>query len=190
MTTSNRLLCAAATALMVATPLAMSADKTTLSTGMTYLKGDYGQASDTEILYVPFTLKHRTGPWTLKVTVPYLRITGPGGVLPDLGATGATTPAGTNSGLGDIIAGATYRAYYDAERGLLVNLTGKVKLPTADKNKGLGTGETDWYAESSVYKISGAWTPFATLGYKARIQLQSAQVVGPRGRTPWAALIS
>lgn len=143
--------------------MAHAADRTTLSAGMTYLSGDYGQASTTEILYVPFTLKHRTGPWTLKLTVPYLRISGQGGVLPDLGATGTT---GTGSGLGDVIAGATYRAHYDTDSGLLVNVTGKVKLPTADEDKGLGTGEADYYAEVSVFKVGKTWTPFGTLGYK------------------------
>lgn len=150
--------------LLLCSSAVLGADKLTLSTGLTYLTGDYGQAQSTEILYVPFSLKKRTGPWTLKLTVPYLRITGPGGVLPELGPTGSTT--GTGSGLGDILASATYRAYYDADSGVLVNVTGKVKLPTADEDQGLGSGKADYYAQVDLYRISGAWTPFATLGYK------------------------
>lgn len=154
---------ALASGLLLASTSAWSADSLSLSTGATYLNGKYGQATATEILYVPFSVKKKTGPWTFNLTVPYLRISGPGGVLPELGAVGGGA-SGTVQGLGDVIAAASYRAY--AKDGLLVNLTGKVKLPTADEKQGLGTGETDYYGEVSVYKVSGALTPFATLGYK------------------------
>lgn len=158
-----RLTAAAAGALLLWTAGAPAADKLTFSTGVTYLSGDYGQTSNTDILYVPFTLKQRTGRWTLSATVPYLRISGGGGVLPELGYVGGTS---TGSGLGDVLLSAGYQAWYDADAGLLLNVTGKVKLPTADEKKGLGSGETDYYGQLDLYKLAGAWTPFATLGYK------------------------
>ena len=150
--------------LLLVSVSALGADKLTVSTGITYLSGDYGQASATEIVYIPVTLKKTTGPWALKLTVPYLRITGPGGVLPELGPVGSATATG--AGLGDILASATYRAYYNAKQGVLVNVTGKVKIPTADRHKGLGTGKADFYGQADVYRISGPWIPFFTLGYK------------------------
>lgn len=161
-------LATALSGLMLVSSGSFAADSLRVSTGVTYLTGDYGQALSTDILYVPISFKKKTGRWTLGLTIPYLRITGPGGVLPDLGPVG---PSGstktTESGLGDILVSARYRVYHDADNGLLLNASGKVKLPTADESKGLGSGKTDVYAQLDVYKVSGAWTPFATLGYKA-----------------------
>src|SRR5258708_1661995 len=44
----------------------------TLGTGFDYTSGKYGSADKTEILYVPFTGKYETGPWTFRAVVPYI----------------------------------------------------------------------------------------------------------------------
>ena len=63
------------------------------------------------------------------------------------------------------MASATYTAYYDddAERGL--DLTGRIKLPTADADKGLGTGSTDESVQVDVYQSFDKLTLFAGAGY-------------------------
>jgi len=38
--------------------------------------------------------------------------------------------------------------------GLNVDLTGGSRFPTANQNKGLGTGETDYYAQVDLYQAS------------------------------------
>lgn len=167
MAKNNKPLRAAVTGLVLCTATAQAADKLSFSAGVSYLSGDYGQTLSTDILYIPFGMKKRSSNWTFGLTVPYLEITGPGGVLPDLGPVDtAGTTRTTSSGLGDIIASAGYHAYYNAEKGLLADVTVKVKLPSADPDKGLGTGKVDYYGQLDLYKLSGAWTPFATLGYK------------------------
>lgn len=47
-----------------------------------------------------------------------------------------------------------------------MDLTGKVKLPTADEDKGLGTGEPDYAVQLDYLYAAGDLTPMFTLGYK------------------------
>jgi hypothetical protein len=142
--------------------------KFSLETGMDYNTGKYGGTLATDILYVPFTGKYQSREWTLKVTVPYLRITGPSNVVNGVGQTVATstTTRTSRSGLGDVIVGATHNVYSGGAKGVMVNLTGKVKFGTADSSKGLGTGKNDYSLESSIYQAFGDLTAFGTLGYK------------------------
>lgn len=136
----------------------------TLSTGLDYSTGKYGSASDTEIWYLPLIGKFETGP--LKLTVPYIRITGPGNVVGgaediiQLRQTGAATRH-TASGLGDVVAAASYSVYENRPAGLLVDVTGKIKFGTADETKGLGTGENDYAIQGDVTKGFGKFGAFA-----------------------------
>ena len=145
--------------------------KFSLETGMDYNTGKYGGTQSTDILYVPVTGKYQGKSWTLKLTVPYLQITGPGSVISlinGMGPTGvaaANTPV-TRSGLGDVVVAATHNAYNGGPSGLMINLTGKVKLGTASSTKGLGTGKNDYALQSELYQVTGNLTTFGTLGYK------------------------
>jgi len=49
---------------------------------------------------------------------------------------------------------------------LNIDFTGKVKLGTASESKGLGTGETDYYAQIDLYQNLGTITPFGNVGYR------------------------
>lgn len=138
-----------------------------ISTGVDYSSGDYGTTADTDITYIPITLKYRSGRWGFKATLPYIRVKGPSNVIPDVGQVGTTpTTRKTESGIGDVILSGTYTLVSDSKTKTILDLTGKIKLPTADDKKGLGTGETDYYIQLDAYKIIGKTTPFATLGYK------------------------
>jgi len=72
---------------------------------------------------------------------------------------------GSASGLGDVIAAATYEAYHNKAANFGIDLTGKVKFGTADENKGLGTGKNDYTAAVDMYKGFGAWTVFGGVSY-------------------------
>ncbi len=71
----------------------------------------------------------------------------------------------TESGIGDITAAVGYSFLPAAADGLLIEVNGQVKFPTADENKGLGTGEFDYSAQVDLSKLFGALTPFVTAGY-------------------------
>lgn len=139
-----------------------------VSTGFDYTSGDYGGGSDTELLVIPVTGSYAVDRWTFKATIPYVRVSGPADVVPELGPIGRPgirPGGGTASGLGDITLGATYAALTEPDLPN-VDLTAKVKLGTADDDKGLGTGESDLMFQADVHQTIGRWTPFGTLGYR------------------------
>jgi hypothetical protein len=157
-----------AAALVLAAAPAHAADgKLSLSTGIDYTSGRYGEASDTDITYIPFTGKYETGRWIFGLTIPYIRVDGPGTVFRDIGAVRtATTTRRSESGMGDIVAAATYNVFWDAREQSALDVTAKLKLATADEGRNLGTGEEDLHVQADAYRALGRWTPFATLGYK------------------------
>jgi hypothetical protein len=159
------------------TPDGQDKMKVTLSTSYNYSTGDYGQANDTKITYVPVTAKAKYDDWTAKLTVPYLKIEGPGVVVggdggDPLGAAGAV---GTESGLGDIIASLAYK-YKLNTQGTAADFTGKIKFPTADDKKNLGTGNTDYTLQLGLTQPIGDAFITGSVGRKfngtsARFQL-------------------
>lgn len=150
---------------------AEEAGKFSLETGMDYNTGKYGGSQSTDIFYVPFTGKYQGKEWTLRLTVPYIQITGPASVISVMngialtGAAASNTPL-TRSGMGDVVGAATHNVYNGGNSGLVVNLTGKVKLGTASVSQGLGTGQNDYALQSDLYQVKGSYTTFGTLGYK------------------------
>lgn len=150
---------------------AVSADNTLkLSTGFDYSSGSYGLSSDTEISYIPFSAKYENFPWNVKLTIPYVRITGPSGVV---ASTEGVVIVGTDQsarttaeGLGDIVVSTGYALDSLFDSSLFVDLTAKAKIATADASKGLGTGENDYSLQLDIAKSYEDWTPFATIGHK------------------------
>lgn len=146
-------------------------DRFTLSTGVDYSNGDYGSVQDTEIWYAPLTGKYEVENWVFRLTVPYIRITGPrgavvGGTEGPIVVRGDTQARTTEEGLGDIVGAATYSFFPTSPEMPLVEFTGKVKFPTADDADGLGTGEFDYTLQTDISKTYGRLTPFGTLGYR------------------------
>lgn len=130
------------------------ADKQTLSAGMSYLTGKYGESYSTDVYYLPVVYKYEWSRSLCKITVPYLRIrTGPG-------------PRTNEEGLGDVVTACSYSLIDKPRNGFLLDLLGKVKWGTADEDKGLGTGKNAYSVQADAYYLAGALTPFATLGYK------------------------
>lgn len=144
--------------------LSASADTFSTAVGLDYSSGDYGTGTTSEIWYLPVVAKYETGPMTYKVTVPWLHITNP-----EVGPDGDPLPGGcrdVESGLGDTVASAAYALLDGSQNGVLLDLIGKVKFPTADEDQCLGTGEYDYTAQVDIAKAFGPVTGFATLGWK------------------------
>lgn len=142
--------------LMISAGPAIAEDpRWSLSTSVNFSRGDYGTGEDTDLLYVPFTLGVKPiDRLTLSVTVPYIRqttqtvtLTGGGvAVRKDQErklATDRRSVTRTEHGLGDILAKGQYVLL--EERALFPEISPylKIKVPTADEDKGLGTGEFD-----------------------------------------------
>lgn len=147
---------------------AMADDQLSLGTGFDYSVGKYGQRLSTSILYIPFTAKYEMDDSFVKLVVPYISITGPGGVIRGIGEVRPAkirTATVTNSGLGDIIASAGHTVY-DSD-ALSLDLVGNIKFGTADPNKELGTGENDYSAEVDGYNtLSSKSSLLWTAGYR------------------------
>ena len=172
----------AASILAASAPCAFAADGTfSLGTGLTYTSGDYGTSTTTKILSIPFTARYDLDRWTLKATIPYLRISGGSSVIPGLGTVPNSNPRGrgrgnagggtttttdsTASGWGDLVTSVTYNAYYDEASKVGVDVTGKAKWGTADRDQGLGTGENDYGAQVDAFKTFDRTTVFGGVGY-------------------------
>src|SRR5882672_7667818 len=123
-----------------------------LSTSYNYLKGDYGTGDDTEIMYVPVTFGVHLDRFRMGLTVPYLRQTSQDVVLTGGGvavkkkqpqAATASTTKSTEDGLGDVLLRTSYVVLEDQTLLPEVEPYLKIKFPTADEDRGLGTGEFD-----------------------------------------------
>ncbi|WP_150292220.1 transporter [Sphingobium estronivorans] len=136
--------------------------------GIDYSSGDYGTGVDTNILVVPMGLRYRTGNLRFTATLPWLRINGSsaivgggaGGVIIDPDA-----PRTTRSGLGDLTLGVGYQIP-EEQMGFGLDLSARVKLPTASRSRALGTGKVDVTVAAEVSKSFGIVTPFANVGYR------------------------
>ena len=130
----------------------------TLSADLKFMSGNYGGSGKIEDLYVPITARIDTGRFAFQLVVPYLRTSTP----VESGRT-------TESGLGDILGSVTvYDVLANKDGTLALDVTGAVKLGTADETKGLGTGETDVTVYVDGYHFHDTVTLLASVGYRWR----------------------
>lgn len=144
-----------------------------LSTSLNYESGTYGTGTRSSSLYVPFTVKRTFGDAFAALTIPFVSVTSDGSVR-NVGGRPAKTRRGggsattTRSGLGDIVARGGYTLLHDDPQPLDLTAVVKLKVPTADRDKGLGTGEFDAGAGLEAAKlVAPGWTVLADLYFTA-----------------------
>lgn len=157
-----------------------------------YWSGSYGTDARTSLVYVPVSVRRYFRDGDLTLTIPYVSVTGNGSVrlvggLPFRttaggGNSGGVTTGGpgsgkrpgaaplattsTDSGLGDIILRGRYFVIEEGVVVPLVALIGRIKVPTADADRGLGTGEFDEGVGVELTKSLGdRWLLFLDAGY-------------------------
>ena len=142
------------------------------SSSFNYDTGKYGTPDRTNSVYIPFTLKRYFLDADLSVTVPYLRqsstgqVTRVGGKPVRVDKAPRTSDESSESGLGDIMLRGAYALLREGPGSFELGLVGKIKLPTADEKKGLGTGELDAGAGLEFAKqINASWTLLADAYY-------------------------
>lgn len=160
-------------ALLTLCNTSVAADNSTLklSTGAEYITGDFGGTEPVEQLYIPVTTRYTTKRYSFRLTVPYIRLTAPTGTVQSDGTiVPGTGPIVTESGMGDVIAGITYRDAFNSEvaSDVAIDFTAKVKFGTADADKGLGSGENDYTIQTELYKFLDRIMLFGIVGYKIR----------------------
>jgi len=142
----------------------------TMIAGYDYSSGDFGQKTNTDIQFLPVTLKYDTHRWAAKIVFSYLLITGPDNII-IVGGDGTTVVGEeqrrtTSKGPGDTIASLTYKSEALFLGRTYIDLTAKIKIPTASKENRLGTGKSDFAAQVDLLHDLGPWTPFAAIGYR------------------------
>ena len=142
----------------------------TLAVGLDYSSGEYGKTETTSVSTVQFGAKYDTERWTFRASLPFLRISGPAGVV-GVGPDAIVLPGDAEgrrdeAGLGDLGVSATYKAIADPSAPLLVDVGARVKFATADESKGLGTGKNDYSVQVDVARNADGVAPFVTLGYR------------------------
>ena len=175
-------------------PLSDPAPDVTWQVGVTptYTSGKYGTDSRTNIFSLPFSVKRLFRDGDLTLIIPYVSIEGTGAVrlvggvgtrtsktqgTTNGGASSGTgkgkkvtdTPqstASSSSGLGDVILRGRYYLIEESSVIPLIAVTARVKMPTADADAGLGTGEFDGGVGLELTKkLSDRWTGFLDGGY-------------------------
>lgn len=132
--------------------------------GFNYSRGDYGLPQDTEVFAVPVSLSYESAAWTLRGSLPWVTVKGPASVI-EGGGIPVRPTASSESGFGDLVGSLTYKSAGTSDQPQ-VSFTGRVKFPTGDEERGLSTGETDYYAQIDALQSFGKVTPFVTAGYR------------------------
>lgn len=158
--------------------------------------GEYGSTSETEITSLPFSLTWSpSDKWSFKASVPWISIEGDGtvvaggdgGFIVGRGRGNGGTPGtgdpveetvetSKESGVGDVWLTSTYSLEPLAANSIYVDLSAKVKLPTGDEAKGLGTGETDYSLQMEAFAPMGKWMPFVTVARKFKGDMPEAEL--------------
>jgi hypothetical protein len=129
-----------------------------VDSSVSYSSGDYGEEENTDIAYIPVSIKRFFSDGQVGVVVPWLYVKSP-----SFEPEGGTE---TDSGLGDIWVKGRYYAVEQHGSWPYVDLLAKVKLPTADEGKYLGTGELDYEFGVDVSRwFARDWFGFAELDY-------------------------
>ena len=140
--------------------------------GLDYSSGDYGASQDTDVWAIPISLKYRNDSWNIRASTSYLRVTSPNFVTPEgdfIGTGNATsTKRVTEEGVGDINIAGTYNLLDDRNYAMGLDVSAKIKIPTADKDKFLGTGKTDFGLNAEIFQSFDEWSPYLNVGFKWR----------------------
>ncbi len=139
-----------------------------LGTGYDWSEGSYGSPSTTTMVYSPFSIKYLGSEWNMKITIPYISMTGPSATVDGSGniisATGSIT---TTKGLGDVVTQYSYQfPGLGNNQQHYIDGTIKLKLPTAKSSEHLGTGKADLSVQLDYYYADKRFMPFMTIGYK------------------------
>jgi len=166
----------------------------TVSLGFDFASGNYGTSQTSDSYSIPLIIGYNPSErLDFSLEIPYLYQSGgstvslggmrfpmqtsgssggtSGSGMGGIGGMGggSTTTSGTNSqtGLGDITLTAGYMLRPESATAPMLRPIVYIKAPTADENKGLGTGAFDFGGGLSVGKVFGHWSAYAETLYVA-----------------------
>lgn len=187
----SSLTAAVAAALLIATPGSAYAQdgRWQFGSAPSFSSGRYGTDTRTEVLHTPISARRLFDDGDVTFVVPFMCIWGDAGVTVVNGtpvrqqriaagttsavragrtaAPGGATIAARNCGLGDIVVRGRYYVLDEHGWAPTIAVRGHVKVPTADAERGLGTGRPDegvgieisrTVAEGTVAMVDGGYT--------------------------------
>jgi hypothetical protein len=141
-----------------------------LSLGTSLSGGNFGSAQGARLLSTALGARVAIGTLRLSASIPYLNIRSRGLIYSGIDSTPVIAAPGTgpkvkHDGLGDITVGAAY-TLLGGTAAPEIELSGRVKLPTATNSSQLSTGKTDYSAGIQVTKLVGRLAPFVSGSYR------------------------
>lgn len=142
-----------------------------VSLGTSFAGGSFGSGQGSHLWSTALGARYAVGPLRLTASVPYLRIRGRGLIFSGIDATplivsgGTPGPKATNSGVGDLTLGAAYTLPIGS--GPEIEVSGRVKLPTARESRQISTGKTDYSVGVQITQPIGRIAPFVSATYRA-----------------------
>ena len=142
-----------------------------LLAGVDHVQGDVGDGLDYETIFATTGVAMTSGRFSASASLPYIFSTAPqeviinqGGLFgtPLLSSSGSQTDRVKREGIGDLSINAAYRL---PVAGVNAAVGASVKLPTASRQKGLGTGKVDYGVSGQLSKKMGPLVPFVGAGY-------------------------
>ena len=71
-----------------------------------------------------------------------------------------------HSGLGDVVTALTYNVFNHEPTGIIFDITGRIKAPTASAANNLGTGQVDYAIQGDLIKSMSRFMLSASFGYR------------------------
>ncbi|NRD89945.1 hypothetical protein C8024_11505 [Sphingopyxis sp. BSNA05] len=142
-----------------------------LLAGVDHIEGDVGDGLDYKTTFATTGVAMTKGRFSAAASLPYISSTAPqevivnqGGLFgtPLLGSNGSQTGQVKREGIGDLSLNAAYQLPVS---GVNATVGASVKLPTASRAKGLGTGKVDYGVNGQLSRKFGAVVPFVGAGY-------------------------
>lgn len=142
----------------------------TFLVGSDYVTGDIN-GQDYETTSVSAGIAARAGRFSLSATLPYVITSAPEELIVSHGGLFGTplfsqpttqTNTVTREGIGDLALQAGYQLPLGSVNAFVA---GNVKVPTASREKALGTGEVDYGVSGQLSRRFGDAIPFVTAGY-------------------------
>lgn len=174
-----------------------------LGLGLEYETGDYGTDTTIDTWRIPLIIEWApSSRFGLSMEIPFLRQSATGETVIIGGvqmprrrgeSTGDTTStriirsSESESGLGDISLDMTIGLLRTDDRSMRLLGLLYAKLPTADEEKGLGTGEFDWGTGLGISKRTGPWSLY---GEVLAVQPGDSESYDPDNYLDWLFSLS
>lgn len=142
-----------------------------LLAGVDHVEGDVGDGLAYETSFATTGVAMTSGRFSASASLPYISSTAPqeviinqGGLFgtPLLASNGTQTGQVKREGVGDLSLNAAYQLPVS---GVNASIGASVKVPTASREKGLGTGKADYGLSGQLSRKMGAIVPFVGAGY-------------------------